>query len=80
MFCPFLSAGKATPVECDPNCALYNGSADGKTEKECVLFTIGYLASENHANLAAVSIVVDEIAADLAGVKDSLRDLADKQR
>lgn len=40
LFCPFLSCGKSTVVECRQDCALYNGTADGAL-KECVLFSIG---------------------------------------
>lgn len=78
MFCPFLSAGKTAPVDCDPNCALYNGSVDGKTKKECVLYTIGCLVCKNDVRLQDLADTVEEIAGGLVEVKASLRDLADK--
>lgn len=64
MFCPFLSCGKSTVVECRPDCALYNGTADGSL-KECVLFSIGKSAGDAAGLLKDIEKNTDAAATEL---------------
>lgn len=68
MFCPFLSAGKNTRVECDKDCALFNGAMDG-SRKECVLFSLGIDAASTAGHLRDISKIADEAAGTLIRIE-----------
>lgn len=72
MFCPLLSIGKDTRIECSNECAFYNGSIDGISQKECVIFSIGADISSSKTELRDLSKSVDEATETLMGIKLNL--------
>lgn len=71
MFRPFLSAGKASTVECSKDCALYNGSMDG-SRRECVIFSIGVNAGSATGWLKSIEKDVDEAAEAILRIERNL--------
>lgn len=75
MFCPFLSCGKSTVVECREDCALYDGTADGK-EKRCTLFSCVLDLHSIACKLTDVEHDLDNAVGTLERISLSVSDLA----
>lgn len=60
MFCPFLSCGKSDVVECRTDCALYNGTLDGR-EKACSIFSVCVDAGSALVILKDIETSIDKI-------------------
>lgn len=77
MFCPFLSCGKSTVVECSPDCALYSGTADGK-EKRCSLFSSGVELHGTVCKLTDIEHDLDGTMGFLEKISLSISDLTQR--